>query len=105
MYMYLTSKQDPQPIHQAFHDTALSTPNAQALIDATTGTVLTYKQVQHRVLSLAKELRDAGCDRDRVVAIFMDPSPNYVVGMLAALSAGGAVSIETAIGSTFFLHL
>jgi acyl-CoA synthetase (AMP-forming)/AMP-acid ligase II len=53
---------------------------------------LTYKQAQHRVLSLAKELRDAGCDRDRVVAIFMDPSPSYVVGMLAALSAGGAVS-------------
>ena len=45
-------------------------------------------------MSLAKELRDAGCDRDRVVAIYMDPSPNYVVGMLAALTAGGAVSFK-----------
>ncbi|KAL3773203.1 hypothetical protein ACHAWO_006325 [Cyclotella atomus] len=77
--------------------TALSNPNAPALIDATTGAILTYKQAQHRVLSLAKELRDAGCDRDRVVAIFMDPSPSYVVGMLAALSAGGAyVPLELA---------
>ena len=25
------------------------------------------------------------------MAIYMDPSPNYVVGMLAALTAGGAV--------------
>ena len=47
--------------------------------------------MQHRVLSLAKELRDAGCGKDKVVAIYMDPSPNYVVGMLAALTAGGAV--------------
>eukprot|EP00956_Cyclotella_meneghiniana_P020988 scaffold37679_cov76-Cyclotella_meneghiniana.AAC.2 len=88
---------EPEPIHQSFHTTALLTPDAPALIDGNTGATYTYKQVQHRVLSLAKELRDAGCGRDKVVAIYMDPSPNYVVGMLAALSAGGAyVPLELA---------
>lgn len=78
-------------VHQAFHSQALSTPNAPCLIDATTGKTWSYRQTQLKVLSLAAELRDSGTNADKVVAIYMDPSPRYVVSMLAALTAGGAV--------------
>ena len=103
--MSLSCTTEPEPIHQSFHTTALLTPDAPALIDGNTGATYTYKQVQHRVLSLAKELRDAGCGRDKVVAIYMDPSPNYVVGMLAALSAGGAVRSSVSMVNDIFIHL
>lgn len=87
------SPQSPPPmIHEAFHTQALQTPNLPCLIDAHTGKIWTYRTTQLKVLSLASELRDAGTTRDKVVAIYMDPSPRYVVSMLAALSAGGAVS-------------
>ena len=82
----------PTMIHEAFHTQALQTPNLPCLIDAHTGKIWTYRTTQLKVLSLASELRDAGTTRDKVVAIYMDPSPRYVVSMLAALSAGGAVS-------------
>ena len=79
-------------IHTAFHARALETPTAPCLVDATTGKAWTYRETQLKVLSLAKELKEAGTRADSVVAIYMDPSPRYVVSMLAALSAGGAVS-------------
>ena len=79
-------------MHEAFHAQAIKHPLAPCLVDATTGKVWTYRETQLKVLSLASELRDAGTAADKVVAIYMDPSPRYVVSMLAALSAGGAVS-------------
>lgn len=83
---------EPPLIHEAFHARALENPSAPCLVDATTGKSWTYRETQLKVLSLAKELKDAGTRADSVVAIYMDPSPRYVVSMLAALSAGGAVS-------------
>mmetsp|Transcript_10193 Transcript_10193/g.18630 ORF Transcript_10193/g.18630 Transcript_10193/m.18630 type:complete len:85 (-) Transcript_10193:4958-5212(-) len=79
-------------IHEAFHAQAIETPSAPCLIDAVTGKVWSYRETQLKVLSLASELRLAGTCADKVVAIYMDPCPRYVVSMLAALSAGGAVS-------------
>ncbi len=83
---------NPTMIHEAFHSQSIKTPSAPCLIDAVSGKVWTYRQTQHRVLRLASELRAAGTSADKVVAIYMGPSPRYVVSMLAALSAGGAVS-------------
>ncbi|EED93564.1 predicted protein [Thalassiosira pseudonana CCMP1335] len=84
-------------IHHAFHNQALLTPHHPCLIDATTGRTWSYRETQHRVLSLALELRNAGTCEDRVVAIYMEPCPRFVVSMLAALSAGGAyVPLELA---------
>ena len=84
-------------VHEAFHAQALSTPHAPCLVDATTGLTWSYREAQLRVLTLASELRSSGTTTDRVVAIYMDPSPRYVVTMLAALSAGGAyVPLELA---------
>ena len=81
-------------VHTAFHAQAIQTPTAPCLIDAGSGKVWTYRETQLKVLSLASELRAAGTVADKVVAIYMDPSPRYVVSMLAALSAGGAVSVR-----------
>lgn len=81
-------------VHEAFHAQAIKTPSAPCLVDAVTGKAWTYRETQHRVLSLASELRDAGTCADKVVAVYMDPCPRYVVSMLAALSAGGAVSFD-----------
>lgn len=86
--------QQPTMVHEAFHAQAIKTPAAPCLIDAVTGKVWSYRETQLKVLSLASELRAAGTSADKVVAIFMDPSPRYVVSMLAALSAGGAVSFS-----------
>ena len=86
--------QQPTMIHEAFHAQAIKEPTAPCLIDAVTGKVWSYRETQLKVLSLASELRAAGTSADKVVAIFMDPSPRYVVSMLAALSAGGAVSLK-----------
>jgi len=84
-------------VHEAFHAQALKTPSLPCLIDAVTGKVWSYRETQLKVLSLASELRLAGTAADRVVAIYMDPSPRFVVSMLAALSAGGAyVPLELA---------
>ena len=85
-------EEQPTMVHVAFHAQALQSPNSPCLIDAISGKVWTYRETQLKVLSLASELRAAGTGPDKVVAIFMDPSPRYVVSMLAALSAGGAVS-------------
>eukprot|EP00804_Cyclotella_cryptica_P028508 CCRYP_014803-RA/>CCRYP_014803-RA protein AED:0.08 eAED:0.08 QI:122/1/1/1/1/1/4/461/1389 len=86
-----------QPVHEAFHLQATRTPSAPCLIDAITGKVWTYRETQFKALSLAQELREAGTVADQVVAIYMDPSPRYVVSMLAVLSAGGAyVPLELA---------
>ena len=92
-------------VHVAFHNQAIETPTAPALIDAVTGKVWSYRETQLKVLSLASELRAAGTEADRVVAIYMDPSPRYVVSMLAALSAGGAVSLSESIVSHEFIVL
>ena len=84
----------PPLVHEAFHAQARATPSAPCLIDAATGTAWSYRETQARVLALAAELREAGTAADRVVAIYMEPCPRYVVSMLAALSAGGAVSVR-----------
>ena len=94
--------QQPTMIHEAFHAQAIKTPTAPCLIDAVTGKVWSYRETQLKVLSLASELRAAGTSADKVVAIFMDPSPRYVVSMLAALSAGGAVSFSLCLYSVYF---
>lgn len=78
---------DPPCLHVSFHQQAAKTPDATALVYAD-GTEITYRETQQRVLRLAKELKAVGAKANAVVAIFMEPSPDYVVAMLAILSAG-----------------
>jgi len=88
-------------IHIAFHEQADRTPDAICIIDGApkngSPRHLTYAQAQHRVLALAAELRQlsdacgAGDGRaGGVAAIYMEPCPDYIVSMLAILTAGMA---------------
>lgn len=87
--------EDPKCIHVSFHEQAEKTPQAVCLIQD--DLELTYAQVQRRVILLAKELKEAGACANAVVAVFMEPSADYVISMLATLSAGAAyVPLELA---------
>ena len=95
-------------IHESFHEQVEKTPDAVCLVDVDINNSdsdntqrqpkqLTYRQVQRRVITLANELRQAGAGKNAVVAIFMEPSVDYVIAMLAILSAGaGYVPLELA---------
>jgi amino acid adenylation domain-containing protein len=92
--------EEPPCIHQSFHAQARLTPDAECLIRSrhdgdsqelsSSSSSLTYSQVQRRVLSLASDLRAQGADVETVVATYMEPSVDYVIGLLAILSAGAA---------------
>jgi len=98
---------EPPCIHISFHEQALLTPNAICVIDGAVPKAngvlahLTYAEVQHRVLALASELSRLSDVKtttgetesgggSRVAAIYMEPSPDYVISMLAILTAGMA---------------
>ncbi|APR77526.1 Malonyl CoA-acyl carrier protein transacylase [Minicystis rosea] len=58
---------------------------------------LTYRALESRANRLANLLRKLGVDRDVPVALCLDRSADFVIGMLAILKAGGAyVPIEPA---------
>ena len=87
----------PKPIHVSFHEQAARTPDALCLIDphavqqrGQQQQRLTYQQVQTRVLQLAVELKRLGAERNKIVALFLEPSADMVVSMLAVLSSGAA---------------
>jgi len=84
-----TKDDEPPCIHVSFHQQVLKTPNAVCLVYSN-GHELTYEETQQRVLRLAKELKAVGAAANKVVAIFMEPSPDFVIAMLAILSAGAA---------------
>ena len=50
----------------------------------------TYEELQGRSEGLAQALRGADIGPERVVALFLERSPEMVMGQLASLSAGGA---------------
>jgi len=51
---------------------------------------VTYQELRRRTDDLARVLRGAGVGRERVVALYLERSPELVIGMLAVLAAGGA---------------
>lgn len=83
-------REEPPLHHEAFHQQALKTPDAPAIRDVKRNTVFTYAQVQKKVLVLAQELRSVGATIETVVATYMEPSADYLIGLLAILTAGAA---------------
>lgn len=88
----------PLLMHEAFHEQAELHPDATCLIYAETGETLTYKETQHKVLQLAHELKTHyGATLESVVGIYMEPSVEQVIALLAILTAGAAyVPLELA---------
>jgi non-ribosomal peptide synthetase component F len=85
----------PKCVHESFHEQAAATPDAVCIVDKNNDE-FTYAQVQRRVILLADELQKLGA-REHVVAIYLEPSPDFVVAMLAILTAGAAyVPLELA---------
>ena len=98
------NQQDVPCIHETFHKQALLTPNNTCLIDATNKKIYTYKETQRRVLLLATEIKKTVFvenKKDQVVAIYLEPSPEYIIALLAILSSGCAyVPLELAYPTT-----
>jgi amino acid adenylation domain-containing protein len=75
-------------IHELFEDQTALTPGAIALdFEADR---LTYRELNRRADALAGRLLAMGVGPGRLAAIFLDRSPDMVIGMLGVLKAGGA---------------
>jgi amino acid adenylation domain-containing protein len=75
-------------IHECFEEQVDATPDAVAL--AADGAALTYRELDRHANRLAHHLRALGVDRERVVGVWMDRSPELIVALLAILKSGGA---------------
>ncbi|MCK5059314.1 MAG: amino acid adenylation domain-containing protein, partial [Candidatus Aminicenantes bacterium] len=79
-------------LHRLFAEQAEKTPGHIALVkkSETGRCALTYGELNERAGRLAAELRDKGVQPDKVVGLLVERSFDVVIGMLAALKAGGA---------------
>ena len=82
------SDAEPACLHQRFEHWARTTPDAQALVVGTQR--LTYAQLDQRANYWAQRLIATGLDPERCVALYMAPSIELVIAILAVLKAGGA---------------
>jgi amino acid adenylation domain-containing protein len=81
----------PQCMHRRFEDQVLRTPNAVALVmPGEPRQEITYSQLNTTANRLAHYLRSRGVGPDVLVGLYLDRTPNLVVGLLAILKAGGA---------------
>ncbi|MGG6311632.1 amino acid adenylation domain-containing protein [Paenibacillus macerans] len=77
-----------QTIHGMFERQAELRPDHPALVFGETE--LTYRELNQRADRLADQLRAQGVQRDGIVALMAERSPDMVIGMLGTLKAGGA---------------
>lgn len=63
-----------------------------AMVDATTGTTVSYKRMKGHVLALAKGLVDLGVTKGGVVLLLAPNSVEFVIVVLAVLLLGGIVT-------------
>ncbi|MEU6788777.1 amino acid adenylation domain-containing protein [Nonomuraea angiospora] len=74
--------------HQAFERHAAARPDAVAVVDQ--GVEHTYGDLDRRANALARHLREHGVEPERVVAVVMSRSVEFVIAVLAIGKAGGA---------------
>ncbi|WP_036667193.1 non-ribosomal peptide synthetase, partial [Paenibacillus sp. UNC217MF] len=74
--------------HKLFEKQAAKTPDTVAVVFGNHH--LTYSELNERANRLARTLRAAGVEADRLVGIMAEPSLEMVIGILAVLKAGGA---------------
>lgn len=83
-------------VHRLFEKQAAQTPAALAVqflptgSEATGSQILTYQELNQRAERLARYLKSLGVGPGRLVAIFIERSPEMIVALLAVLKAGGA---------------
>ena len=75
-------------IHELFETQVERTPDAVAVVFEERK--LTYRELNRRADGLAHQFRALGVGPDVLVALFLERSPDMVVGMLGVLKAGGA---------------
>jgi amino acid adenylation domain-containing protein len=76
-----------EPFHRLFERRAAEQPNAVAVSFG--GQTLTYAELDARANLLAAHLRKLGVARGARVGLCFERSPEYVVGVLGTLKAGG----------------
>src|SRR5207253_1961572 len=84
----MTDRSIDRTVHELFEAQARRTPDNHAL--TFDGAALSYASLDARANQLAHHLRTLGVGPDVLVAIYVERSFSLVVGLLAALKAGGA---------------
>ena len=74
-------------LHELFEAEAKKTPDSVALVFE--NQQITYRELHHRVIKLAHSLHLLHLEPDFPVALYMERSPELVVGILGVLKAGG----------------
>ena len=75
-------------VHKLFEEQAERTSAAIAVVQQEQH--LTYNQLNIRANQLARRLKSLGLGSEELVGIYMERSPEAMVGLLAVLKAGGA---------------
>src|SRR5579863_989848 len=78
----------PQSVPRLVARQAASTPDAPAVVAGFD--VLTYAELDRRSNQLAHWLKSKGAGLERLVAVYLDRSPNFLIATLAALKSGSA---------------
>ncbi|WP_424101438.1 SDR family NAD(P)-dependent oxidoreductase [Moorena producens] len=91
LYEWHNTKKDYQIdkcIHQLFESIVEKNPDAVALIFE--DQQLTYSQLNQKANQLAYHLLSLGITPETPIGIYIDPTPEKIIGLLAILKAGGA---------------
>ncbi|HHM21057.1 MAG TPA: non-ribosomal peptide synthetase [Bacteroidetes bacterium] len=76
-------------LHQLFEQQAAKTP-AKVAVQMTNGARLTYRELDERATDLAHRLVQEGVQPDTFVGLFLDRSPDILIGLYGILKAGAA---------------
>ena len=79
---------DVRCLHQMFEAAAARTPQSVAV--SCDGETLTYEELNRRANRIAHHLRSLGVDRESLVGICLDASPDLVAAIVGVLKAGAA---------------
>lgn len=75
-------------VHSLFEEQVKKTPNTLAIISA--DHKLTYQQINAEANKLAHHLINIGVKREDIIAVAMERSPEFIIGILGILKAGAA---------------
>ncbi|MFC9946662.1 amino acid adenylation domain-containing protein [Streptomyces pratensis] len=77
-------------LHQLFAEQAARTPGVTAVVDGSSGTTLTFAELDRLSNQVARALRERGAGPGERVAILAERGPELLPGLLGILKAGAA---------------